>query len=218
MAWKRILFDLDGTLTDPATGIVNSILHALKRMEISESDPAALTRFIGPPLHESFAGRYDLSTADAFRAVEYYREYFRDRGIFENRVYPEIPDLLERLAGRGCGLMLATSKPTVYAQRILDHFGLSPLFSAVWGSELDGSRTRKGDVIRAALDDPACSGAAVMVGDRIDDIRGARENNIPGVAVRWGYGAPDEFASISPEFRAEDVAELSTLLGVEWSR
>ena len=191
MAWKRILFDLDGTLTDPATGIVNSILHALNRMGIPESDPAALTQFVGPPLHESFATRYGLSTADAFCAVEYYREYFTDRGIFENRVYPEIPDLLERLAGRDCCLVLATSKPTVYAKRILDHFGLNRLFSAVWGSELDGSRTRKGEVIRAALDDPACSGAAVMVGDRIDDIRGARENGIPGVAVYWGYAAPE---------------------------
>ena len=98
MAWKRILFDLDGTLTDPATGIVNSILHALNRMGIPESDPAALTQFVGPPLHESFATRYGLSTADAFRAVEYYREYFTDRGIFENRVYPEIPDQVSALA------------------------------------------------------------------------------------------------------------------------
>lgn len=218
MKWKRILFDLDGTLTDPATGIVNSILHAINRMGIRDEDPATLTGFIGPPLHESFAQRYRLSAADAFLAVEYYREYFSDQGIFENYLYPEIPGLLNRLAeGQHC-LLLATSKPTIYARRILEYFGLESLFSAVWGSEMDGSRTRKGEVIRAALNDPACCGDAIMVGDRTDDIRGARENGIPGVAVNWGYGSAGEFAEIPPDFRAEDVGELALLLGVEWDR
>jgi len=212
MNWNTILFDLDGTLTDPAAGIVNSILHALERMAIHEPEPEALTDFIGPPLHESFAARYGLEREQAFRAVSHYREYFADRGIFENRLYPGIPELLASLDRRQMSLVLATSKPTVYARRILEHFNLHGYFSHIQGSELDGRRTRKDEVVQTALT-LAPAGEAVMVGDRAADVLGARTNGLPAVGVTWGYARPGELADAAPEHIVSSVPELGVLLG-----
>lgn len=213
ITWKTLLFDLDGTVTDPAEGIVNSILHSLERMGISEPDPESLQDFIGPPLHESYIRRYGFNREEAFHAVALYREYFAPRGIFENRLYPGMAELLENLARLGGELVLATSKPTVYARRILEHFRLDGLFVHIQGSELDGRRTRKSEVIRAALEEFPAE-AAVMVGDRTDDVVGARENGIPAVGVTWGYARPGELAAAAPEHLAHSVPELAELMGV----
>ena len=212
MKWTTILFDLDGTVTDPAEGIVNSILYSLERMGIEEPDTRVLTDFIGPPLHESYMRRYGLDRDGAFRAVDLYREYFAPRGILENRLYPGMAELLGGLARRGADLVLATSKPTVYARRILAHFHLDGLFAHIQGSELDVRRTRKREVVRAALERVSPRGA-VMVGDRIDDVRGARENGIPAIGVTWGYARPGELAAAAPEHLVRSVPELARLVG-----
>lgn len=212
MMWTTILFDLDGTVTDPAEGIVNSILYSLERMGIDEPDPGSLKDFIGPPLHESYIRRYGLDRADAFQAVDLYREYFAPRGIFENRLYPGMAELLGGLARLGGKLVLATSKPTVYARRILEHFNLDEFFVLIQGSELDGRRTRKSEVVRTAMKKISTE-AAVMVGDRVDDVLGARENGIPAIGVTWGYARPGELAAAAPEHLVCSVPELSKLVG-----
>ena len=149
--YKNILFDLDGTLTDPGVGITNSVAHALRKYGITVDDNRELFKFIGPPLHESFEAYYGFSKDEAFTAVEYYREYYRDRGIFENLLYDGIPDLLKFLHSRGHILAVATSKPEIFAKQILDHFTLGKYFTCITGSNLDGTRTKKAEVIDYAL-------------------------------------------------------------------
>ena len=209
---KYVLFDLDGTLTDSEPGIIHSVLYTLERFGIQEKCPASLRRLIGPPLDESFQRFYGMTVPESKRALEIYREYFSDRGIYENAVYPGIPNLLSRLKGAGKELLLATSKPEVFAARILKHFGLAPYFSVICGCELDGRRSAKCDVIREALrragePDPLF---AVMVGDRIHDLEGARANGIPCVAVGYGYGSREELAMA--DAYAETVDALAAIL------
>jgi len=138
-----ILFDLDGTLTDPGEGITNSVAYALKKYGIEVEDKRSLNTFIGPPLHESFQKYYNFSILQSFDAVSKYREYYRDRGIFENRVYDGIPELLSALKAAGKTLIMATSKPTVFAERIAEHYGFRNCFDIIVGSELDGRRVDK---------------------------------------------------------------------------
>lgn len=214
--YDTILFDLDGTLTDPQLGITRSVAYALAKFGITVPDRAALIPFIGPPLHESFARVYGFDRAQAFQAVAYYREYFTDTGLYENAVYPGIPALLADLTAHGRRLVLATSKPTVYATRILEHFHLAHYFTAIAGSNLDGTRTAKADVIahaRSLLATPPTR--AVMVGDREHDIIGAQANGLDTIAVLFGYGTLNEITAAQPTQTAATVAELATLLGVQ---
>ena len=212
-AAQLILFDLDGTLTDPKVGITKSVAYALREFGIETKDPDALCGFIGPPLKASFAHFYGMDDADADRAVAKYREYFRQKGIFENAVYPGIPELLGRLEAAGKRLMVATSKPTVFARTILEHFGLATYFCEIVGSELDGTRADKGEVIACAL---ASSGfgpeQAVMVGDRSYDIIGAAQNRLPAVGVLYGYGSREELEAAGAFGLANTVEELERLL------
>jgi phosphoglycolate phosphatase len=212
--YQAILFDLDGTLTDPGEGITNSVAYALKKFGISVSDRTSLYKFIGPPLHESFEVFYGFDHAKAMQAVDGYREYYRDRGIWENVVYPGIPALLEQLQKRGCRILLATSKPEVFARQILEHFGLAPYFDVIAGSNLDGSRTKKAEVIAYALAqaDLEPGTRAVMVGDREHDVLGAIENSLPAIGVLFGYGDQAELERAGAIATAADVAQLSALL------
>jgi phosphoglycolate phosphatase len=146
-----VLFDLDGTLTDPKLGIINSIQHSLKYFGIMENDEECLREFIGPPLIESFMKYYFFNEDDAKLAVAKYREYFAEKGIFENEVYLSIPELLAELFDNSKKLVLATSKPLIFARRILDYFQLSKYFQFAAGSNLDGTRTKKSEVISYAL-------------------------------------------------------------------
>jgi len=210
---RTILFDLDGTLTDPKEGITRSVQYALSRFGIEVADLDRLEPFIGPPLKHSFMDLYSLSEEQALQGIEWYREYFRDRGIFENRVYEGIPEMLDELSTRGFSLAVATSKPTLFAGQILDHFGLSRFFRYVAGSNMDLSRSDKGEVIAHALEELACSeGNALMVGDREHDIIGAKKNGIPSVGVLYGYGGPEEIARADPTYTAPTVGGLSGLL------
>jgi len=211
---RGVLFDLDGTLSDPKAGITRSIQHALRKRGRPVPDADSLEPFIGPPLDQSFRTHFGMSQADARQAVEDYREYFSDRGLYENELYPGISELLAGLTDQGVRLALATSKPTVFAERILAHFGIARHFEHVIGSHLDGRRQDKPEVIADAL--AALSGVtreqAQHVGDRRHDVEGARANGIAAIAVGWGYGTREELVAARPEAIAESVPALGRLL------
>ena len=215
---KVILFDLDGTLTDPGIGITNSVMHALNHYGIHVADRSELYKFIGPPLSQSFERYYGFSTEDAHHAVEVYREYFAVKGLFENLVYPGIEELLKELKAQGKVISLATSKPEVYAKQILEHFNLDVYFDFISGSLLSGERVDKGEVITWAIDSLRQMGVdcdpdqIVMIGDREHDIIGAHKNQIPAIGVLFGYGSKEEFQAAGADAIAETVADLHAML------
>ncbi len=211
---KYVLFDLDGTLTDPFEGITNSVAYSLKSYGIEIADKKELACFIGPPLYESFEKYYGFSKEKAIEAVEKYREYFSVTGLFENEVYVGAKELLKELNAKGFKVVLATSKPEVFAKRILDHFNLSGYFTEIVGSLLSGERVKKGDVIKEALlrlDNPNKE-SVVMIGDRSHDIIGAKENDVFGVGVLYGYGNIEELNSAGADFIVRDIDELKEVL------
>lgn len=209
---KAVLFDLDGTLTDPSTGITNSVMYALRHYGIS-AEREALLRFIGPPLTDSFERFYSFSHEQAVEAVEVYREYFRGKGIFENTIYPGIRALLAALSGTGRTVIMATSKPEVFARRIADHFAMTPFFHTIAGSCLNGDRVRKGDVIAYALRQAGVDPAdAVMVGDREHDCIGAHQCGIPVIGVLYGFGSRAELTASGAEAIAENLRTLRRIL------
>jgi phosphoglycolate phosphatase len=211
---RAVLFDLDGTLTDPKAGITRSIQHALRKRGRPVPDADSLEPWIGPPLEQSFRSHLGMTADDARRAVEDYREYFAETGLFENTVYPGIPELLARLGESGVRLAVATSKPTVFAERILRHFGLAEHFERVVGSFLDGRRVEKRELIAEALStlDGVDRASAAHVGDRRHDVLGARANGIRAIAVGWGYGTREELDAAQPSALAESVVALGRLL------
>lgn len=212
--FRYVLFDLDGTLTDPAIGITNSIIHALKKYNISVNDRSELYRFIGPPLTESFIKYYDFSEEEAKKAVEYYREYFSVKGLFENIIYAGIDDLLNCLKNNGQVLIVATSKPQIFAEQILEHFNISKYFSFIAGSNLDGTRVKKDEVIRYAL--ASCNitdfSKVVMVGDREHDIIGAKTVGIKSIGVLYGYGSKEELVNAGADYIVESVPEIRNII------
>lgn len=213
-AYRLILFDLDGTLTDPKPGITRAVRYALSRFDISVTDLDTLTPFIGPPLHHSFERYYGFDAEQARKAVNFYREYFAEIGLYENAVYPGIPRLLSQLQAAERRLIVATSKPTVYAQRIVEHFQLAAYFTRIEGSDFDLTRTDKAQIIGAILGDyPNVARAeVVMVGDREHDIIGARAHDLDAIGVSYGYGSPAELRMAGATAIAGSVAELAELL------
>lgn len=210
---RTVLFDLDGTLTDPKLGITTCVQHALRRFGIEVPDRDELECFIGPPLADSFRRYYGLDERQAAQAIDYYRERFSTVGLYENAVYDGVPELLSRLRARGQTLAVATSKPTVYSQQILDHFDLSRFFDAVVGSELDGRRTDKADVIRETLRQLSLSPSeACMVGDRRQDVMGAKACGVPVIGVAYGYAEPDELEEAGADWIVDSVDALRVLL------
>lgn len=194
MQAQNILFDLDGTLTDSAPGVTNAFSYALAAYGI-HADPADLTMVVGPPLHESFIRFFGFSESEAFRAVDKYREYYRDIGIFENRVYDGIPELLTGLTEAGKTLLVASSKPLIFVERVLDHYGIRKPFTHICGSEPDGRRTDKAEVVQWALS--LCGGNgenSVLVGDRSFDVDGGHALGIPVIGALWGYGDRTELS------------------------
>ena len=214
MSWDTILFDLDGTLTDPQEGITTCVAYALEHFGIHVEDRTTLIKFIGPPLAVSFPEFYGLSEADTVAAVAKYRERFSTVGWAENRVYPGVAELLRRLKAAGKRLLVATSKPEIYAVKILEHFALAEYFDLICGPTLDAPKTYgKAEVIRDALErtgiDPS---SAIMVGDRIHDVEGAHTVGLPCVGVLWGYGERAEHLACGTDFLAEDLEQLEKLL------
>ena len=213
MEQQTILFDLDGTLTDPGLGITNSILYALRAMGYEEPARESLYSFIGPPLFESFVKYIGMSEAGASRAVELYREYFKEKGIYENKVYPGIPAMLEGLKNQGKRLAVATAKPTLFAEEVLSHFGLARYFELVEGNHMDAIHAQKSDIIARALRRLSAKAEnALMVGDREYDVKGALACSVEPVGVLYGYGSREELTTAGARLLAEDVQELSRML------
>ncbi|AGK97230.1 HAD family hydrolase [Clostridium pasteurianum] len=212
--YDTILFDLDGTLTDPKLGITKSIQYSLKYFGIFENNLDDLKKFIGPPLKDSFKEYYNFSDTDANSAVDKYREYFADKGIFENRLYTGIIELLNKLCSEEKNLIIATSKPTVFAERILKHFNIHQYFKFVAGSNLDGTQSKKGEVISYALKQGKYwdKDKIIMVGDRKYDVIGAKEAKIDSIGVLYGYGSFEELKKERPEYIAKNIDELSKIL------
>lgn len=212
--FDTILFDLDGTLTDPGEGITNSVAYALRKYGIEVSDRSELYKFIGPPLKDSFMKYYGFDEDKAEEAIAYYREYFRDTGIFENRVYEGVEDMLRGLHANGKRIVLATSKPEEFAIRILEHFGLRKYFTVVAGASMDSSRSKKGDVIAYAIS--LCESfekyTAVMVGDREHDIIGAKENGLKSIGVLYGYGDEKELKTAGADYIVSSPIEVLLLI------
>jgi phosphoglycolate phosphatase len=208
-AWTVAIFDLDGTLTDPGEGIVKCIEHAFAGLELESPAARELEKWIGPPLYASFAEALD-DAGLAKRALALYRQRFATEGLFENRLIPGIRELLESLVEVGVSCYLATSKPGVYASRIVQHFGLDQWLRGVYGSEMDGKRADKSDLLAHLLECEAIDpGQAVMIGDRYHDMHGAIDNRIKALGVTWGYGSRMELETAGANGVVDTVEQLA---------
>ena len=209
MKYQNVLFDLDGTLTDPREGITRSIQYSLSKMGIDEPDLRKLEHFIGPPLLQAFMEFYGFSEAQAWEAVGFYRERFSVTGLYENRVFDGVTPLLEALVGQGRQLYIATSKPQIYAREIARHFDFAKHFKVIYGSELDGTRTNKVELIAHLMAEQGLDPAqTVMIGDRKHDLIGASENGLDAAAVGYGFGSFEELNSHAPTYHFETLDEL----------
>lgn len=210
MNYKNIIFDLDGTLTDPKIGITKSVAYALKSYGIEVSDLDTLCSFIGPPLIHSFKKYYGFEDADCLKLVDTYREYFSVTGKFENEVYDGIPELLEYLTQNGYRLFVATGKPEVFAIEILKHFSLDKYFERIRGIDLSEEHISKADVIGRVLDEFSLdTNETVMVGDRCFDVDGALEKNIECIGITYGYGDREELEKADAKFIFDSVEQLT---------
>lgn len=212
--YNAILMDLDGTLTDPGIGITNSVIYALAKKNIKVSDRTALYKFIGPPLQDSFSRFYGFSEEECSTAIEDYREYFRDKGIFENELYEGIKELLQSIKTAGKTLVLATSKPEEFAVRILKYFNIDSYFDFVAGATMDGSLNKKADVINCALEKSGIQDLSrtIMVGDRKYDILGAKQAGVDSIGVLYGYGNYRELKDAGATYIAENVSDILPLI------
>ena len=213
MKYKYIFFDLDGTLTDPQEGITNCVKYALEYYGINETDYSKLLRFIGPPLVWSFHEYYGFDEKKSLEAVAKYRERFSKAGLFENKVYDGIYDVLQTLVDNGHVLVLATSKPRVFAEKIMTKYRLRPYFKMISGSELDGTRNDKNEVIDYAIEKLECPREKViMVGDRKHDILGAKRCDIASCGVRFGYAEDGELEEAGADYIADTISDLLPIL------
>ena len=208
--YHTILFDLDGTLTDSGPGITNSVAYALKKWNIEEKDINVLRKFVGPPLDASFAKYYGFSKEKCVQAIQYYREYYLTKGIYENQVYDGMEELLKWLRDTGRRAIVATSKPEPSAIHVLEYFHMDSYFDIIAGATMDGSRVEKSDVIRYALDRAGIRdlSGVVMVGDRENDIQGAKVNGLDSIGVLYGYGSREELEAAGAMQIAETVEDL----------
>ncbi len=208
--YDYFLFDLDGTIVDSGLGITNAVMYSLKKWGIEEKNRQNLYRFVGPPLYESYEKYYGFSKEEAIKAVEVYREYYREKGVLEYEVYEGIAFVLGELKARGKKVILATSKPEVFAKRILEHSGLIPNFDLIVGATLDGSLIKKEDVIAHALKNlPEINPEkAVMIGDRKHDIIGALKNDLHSIGVIYGYGTKKELVEANATYTVEKATDI----------
>ena len=209
-----IIFDLDGTLTDSGLGITNSVRYTLDKYSIAVKDNSELECFIGPPLNVSFEQFYGFSREESRNAVSIYREYYREKGIFENEVYDGIEKLLKDIKESGKIAAVATSKPELFARQILDHFGLSEYFAYIGGSKMDETRTDKAEVIDYVLGELKVTDKSrvVMVGDREHDMIGANKIGLDSIGVLYGYGSLEELEPHKPTYIAPTVADIFPLI------
>ena len=208
----HLLFDLDGTLTNPEAGIIACIRHALNELQIPVPAPSELLKWIGPPLYDSFFSLLQ-SPVQSNRAVQLYRDRFATVGLYENQVYEGIPAMLSALQQQGHTLWVCTSKPQVFAQKIVQHFQLAPYFAEVYGSELNGDRAHKTALIAHVLTHAGIPAeAAVMTGDRYYDIEGARHNAVRAIGVTWGFGTTAELETAGADALCTAPVTFSELL------
>ena len=212
--YGTLLFDLDGTIVDSSRGITNCAIYALEKFGITVTDRRELYRFIGPPLVDSFRDFYGFSDSDAVAAVAFYRERYREVGMYENDVYEGIPELLGELSARGKRIFLATSKPEEFAKKILEYLKLDKYFDLIAGATFDRSRDTKESVIRYALAESGLSsdGSVVMIGDRLHDVEGAQAVGIDSIGVLWGFGSREELESAGATHIAEKVGDILSLV------
>ena len=213
--FDTVLFDLDGTLTDPFEGISNSIIYALKKFGIAAPDKPLLKKFIGPPLTESFSEYCGLNHSDALRAVDYYREYFSVAGIFENKPYPGIEELLGALKKQGLILAVASSKPDPMVKIVLEHFHLDTYFDVIRGSDISRPKMTKAEVILQVLGEMGYGDKrdqVIMVGDRHYDVLGAKETGLSCIGVTYGYGTREELLEAGAIQTADSAWELEKIL------
>ena len=212
--YNILLFDLDGTLTDPKIGITKSVNYALQKFGREVDDLDQLIPFIGPPLLDSFIQYCGLTDEQAHQAIDYYREYFSVTGLYENAVFPGIKSLLAELVRQQKRLFVATSKPTDCSERILAHFGLTAYFERVVGSNLDGTRVNKAEVIAAVLSEIPLANRhqTLMIGDRLHDILGAKTCGLDSIGVAYGYGGTQELSQAGATYIVNTVAELNRFL------
>ncbi len=212
--YQTILFDLDGTITDSGSGIMRSILYATEQLGWPAPSEETLRSFIGPPLYESFLHMAPSAEA-AQQAVGHYRAYYQRKGMFENHVYPGIPEVLTRLKEAGAKLYIATSKPEEFAKKIITHFDLDRYFTGIYGASMDGHRSKKADVIQYALTeaqlDPTKE-TIIMVGDRNHDILGAQQNGLDSIGVLYGFGEETELQEAGATFLVQSPKDLGAIL------
>lgn len=199
--FKYILFDLDGTITDSGEGITKAVQYALKHFGINVEDINELKKFVGPPLRDSYMKFYNFDEEKATEGIKVFREYYEEKGMFENSLYDGIVDVLKALKKSGKELIVATSKPEVHAKKILEHFNVDKYFTIIAGADFEETRVKKGDVIKYALDNFRNTlndnevlnlSQVIMIGDREHDIIGAKENGLKCIGVLYGYGTPVE--------------------------
>ena len=209
-----ILFDLDGTLTESAEGITNSVIFALDKMGVKETDKEKLKAFVGPPLDESFMKYYGFDKEGAKGAIENYRIYYREKGIFEAPLYANVKDILVQLKNMGKKLFVATSKPEVFAKQILERWEIVHLFIDIVGSNLDGSKINKDEVITSLLERNGIINKerVLMVGDRKHDVLGAKMVGIASVGVLYGYGDYDELKNAGADYIVEKIEDILNII------
>lgn len=216
MKYKTALFDLDGTITDSGPGILNSIRYALKKHGLPIPSEEVLRTFIGPPLKEQFQAVCSLTEEESVRMVESYREYYAEKGIFENSVYEGVPQLLERLHKGGVRILMATAKPEYFARKIAEHFGFAQYFEFIGGACMDGRRTDKYEVIEYVLASCGISEEerkhTVMIGDRSHDMLGAEKAGVHSMGVLYGYGSREELEEAGAEMIADTPEKVCDLL------
>lgn len=208
MRFNTVLFDLDGTLTDPSLGITNSIMHALSKRGITVADRSTLYKFIGPPLLDSYEKFCGFSADESRAALADYREYFSTRGLYENTLLDGCEETLKSLKDAGCRIVLCTSKPEPYARRIIGHFGLTGYFDAIAGATMDEKLSRKDEIMALALQALPEGCIPVMVGDRCHDIEGANANGIPSIGVLCGFGSEKELRGAGASFIVGTLPEI----------
>ncbi|SFD35247.1 HAD hydrolase-like protein [Clostridium uliginosum] len=208
--YTYILMDLDGTITDPMVGITKSIQYALKHFDIIVDDINTLSKFIGPPLKDTFSGYYNFNEEQTIEAISKFRERFAHKGLYENIVYDGMENFLQALIDEGKILMMATSKPSFFAEKILSHFNLKKYFSFVGGSNMDETRSKKSEVIEYVLSQNNITDLSkvVMIGDRQHDIIGAKQFGIDSIGVLYGYGDYEELSNAGADYIVKNLDEL----------